>query len=324
MSYLIINEIKIADKKVFVTSASSSLHRRIFETYEVKQLSDILGERGIQGVLSWIAQLYRDGEYRLSGQTYICRIVREEYKKLPSVLRSFLDDERLGEYVGECAAARFEKKRINRWERHQELDRLRYDKAAVLEICKKRPQAFQYADADLQKDREVAESYIEQCADDLFFEFPKYYESDKELIIKALKKNGCLYRKLNDLMKQDRDLILLAFDSSIQRRFVEHLPDVIPTKIRKDREFVKKLLDTGIHIHINRAPELVEDREAALIWVKKGKYVLADLYVLKKEYLEEREFQDILIDRFSEPSKMESLQQKFKEAGVKLSYGRVA
>ena len=69
MSYLIINEIKIADKKVFVTSASSSLHRRIFETYEVKQLSDILGERGIQGVLSWIAQLYRDGEYRLSGQT---------------------------------------------------------------------------------------------------------------------------------------------------------------------------------------------------------------------------------------------------------------
>lgn len=125
-------------------------------------------------------------------------------------------------------------------------------------------------------------------------------------------------------MKQDRDLILLAFDSSIQRRFVEHLPDVIPTKIRKDREFVKKLLDTGIHIHINRAPELVEDREAALIWVKKGKYVLADLYVLKKEYLEESEFQDILIDRFSEPSKMESLQQRFKEAGVKLSYGRVA
>lgn len=52
--------------------------------------------------------------------------------------------------------------------------------------------------------------------------------------------------------------------------------------------------------------------------------MLADLYVLKKEYLEEREFQDILIDRFSEPSKMESLQQRFKEAGVKLSYGRVA
>ena len=58
--------------------------------------------------------------------------------------------------------------------------------------------------------------------------------------------------------------------------------------------------------------------------MKKGKYVLADLYVLKKEYLEESEFQDILIDRFSEPSKMESLQQRFKEAGVKLSYGRVA
>lgn len=315
MSYSIVKKMEIVDGKVFATSAENNVSPRIFERYEVPRLSELYAEQGVKGILAWMAVTHRDGGCKYTGNDELSRTVKSVYRKLPDSLKIFLDDQRLGKFVGEYGETRLQGKRFGLKKALEELDALRSNEDVVLEICKERPQAFQVAAEFLQKERSVVEKYIEQCADMIFFEMPDYYQDDRELIMQALRKNGCIYRQINERMRRDKEITLLAFDSSLERRFVEHLPDLIPKDLRKEQEFVKKLLDVGTCIHVSRTPELVADKEAALIWIKRGKYVLADLYILKKEFFRDEEIQKILLERFSEPQKRIVLQQRFQTAG---------
>ena len=318
MSYSIVKKMEIVDGKIFATSVSNNEYPRIFERYEVPRLSELYAERGLKGLLAWMAVTHRDGGCKYTGSDKLSQAVKNAYRKLPDNLKTFLDDQRLGQFVAEYGETRLQGKRFGLKKALEELDALRSNEDVVLEICKERPEAFHCAAEFLQKERSVVEKYIEQCADMLFFEMPDYYQDDRELIMQALRKNGCIYRQISEQMRRDKEITLLAFDDSLERRCVEHLPDLIPEDLRKDQEFVKKLLDVGPCIHVSRTPELVADREAALIWIKRGKYVLADLYILKKEFFRDEEIQKILLERFSEPQKRIVLQQRFQTAGETL------
>lgn len=326
MSYDIVRSIAIKDNKVFFTSAASNVSPRTFERYEVPGYSEIYQKQGMKALLQEIAKNVWNGNYRLQGGSAIARLLGEGHMLLrdESSLARFLDEGHASEFMANLAVRRMddpEPGAHNTWIATEltRLEGLRHDKSAVLDICKVKPDAFSYAAKEVYNDRDTAKEYIRECSHMLLFTFPLKYHNDKELALLALPHNGCIYRQLDVPLRADKDIIRLAFCTNIpDRRYSEHLPDLIPSEIRKDKEFMRELLEICPVLHVHRTPDILSDLESAKTMAKHNRWAITNLSRVPTEHLRNKELQAVLLERYQEPGDHDRLQKFFQEMSIPL------
>jgi len=71
MSYDVIKSVKIENGKVMVNVASSNVYPRTFEDWEIKKLSALLKEKGIDAVELEIMKAYEEGNFQSSSGKYV-------------------------------------------------------------------------------------------------------------------------------------------------------------------------------------------------------------------------------------------------------------
>lgn len=314
MSYDIVRKIQITDDKVFLTSASSNVSPQEFETWECEYYSKMLKEQGKDAVMQSIAGNVWDGNYHLRHDSKVCQLLDMAFVELRTNenLACFLDTDTAAKYIADLTLYRLGDKDHPKKPQIADLERLRHGKYAVMDICKRNPMAFNYADEKIQSDRKLAREFIFNCAGLIMFQFPEKFKNDKNLAMLALIENGCIYRQLSPELQADKMITRLAFEESLPRRFHEHLPDLVPANLRKDIPFMTSLLKHCPSMHVFRTPELLERRDFALMWVENGKWVLNDLNILPKRFLEDPQFRTILLERYKEdPKALATLQNKY-------------
>ncbi len=308
MSYSIVSEIEITDDgKVFITSASSNVFPHSFERFEAGRLSKQYQQTGLGGILRWMAVVHRDGDCKFIGADTLSKLVRAGYNLLPDDLKHFIDNDRLGEFIENYGLTRIRGNRYFAKKAIAELEALRGNTQAVLAICKTRPGAFAYAAEEIQQNREAATAYIKQCSGMILFAFPKYFKTNKRLAMLALEQNGCIYRQLGETLQADRDIARMAFDARLNRTNFEHLPDLIPDKLRHDPNFMKEIIAICNALHVSRAPEILCDWDSALAWVQNGRWVFSDIRHLPKQCLRTPTFQEILRRRCKNAEERQAL-----------------
>lgn len=269
MSYDIVKSISIKDDKVYITSASNNVHPRTFERWECTAFSKLYQEGGLEKLLPAIAADVWAGNFKLQNGSKICTALSDSYKRLYALyaLRYFLDTERAAKYIAEFSLYLMDK---GPEPDLGALADLRGDKAAVLDVCSKNPAAFNYAHEAICKDREAAKAHILANADKLSFYMPSYFQADKELAMLAIEKDGTIYRQLHPSVQEDPEITKAAFDASRNRPHFEHLPDLIPESLRKDKAFMADIVSVCPRIHMARVPELLNDKDIILAWLNTG------------------------------------------------------
>ena len=326
MSYDIVRSIRISGDAVYFSAAPNNVYPRTFEKFEVPGYTEIYCKHGMKALLKEISKHVHNGNYHLSGGSKLTRLLEESHQKLLSraPLNSFLDDDHAAEFMANVTVRRLEDPSISihsDWVNKEldALDCLRYDKRAVMEICKKNPYAFHYAAGEISCDRDVAKQYIEQCSHMTLFAFPRYFNNDKELAMLALSQNGCTFRVLSESLRADKDIIRMAFAQNLAgREFFEHLPDLIPAETRADKELMRELVTICPALHVDRARDILTDFETAKVWASNGKWILGNLHAVPKEYLADPEMQTILLSRIDEPMARGKLKNALEDRGVQL------
>lgn len=260
MSYEIVKSISIQDNKVFFTSASNNIYPRTFERYEVNSLSELYNKGGLEALLPYIAKNVWEGNFHLHRGSKLCKLLLEGYEKLSEsvMLRHFLDTDRAAKYMTAYTLFRMNK---GQEPSLKELHALRNNKEAVLEVCSKNPAAFNFAGDAVCRDRETAKAYIEANGHQLLFSMPLHFRADKELAKLALERDGTTFRQLDPSILDDKELIALAFDSTLDRPHFEHLPDLIPPEVRKDTAFMVRVISKCPQMHLFRALDLAENKD---------------------------------------------------------------
>lgn len=270
MSHEILKSITIQEgNKVFLVSASNNVSPRDFERWESKALTELYQKGGLEAMLPAVAANVWEGNFKLYRGSKLCKLLLEGYENMSQsvMLRNFLDSERAANYMTAWVLYCLEKgpaPDLNK------LHALRQDKEAVLDICSKNPIAFNFAGDAVCKDREAAKAHILANGHQLMFQMPLHFRKDKELAKLALEKKGNIFRQLDPSIMDDKDLIALAFDSTLNRPSFECLPDLIPPSVRKDTAFMAKLISKCPQMQLFRAIDLAENMDLVKALLKTG------------------------------------------------------
>ena len=323
MSHEIVRSIVIKDQKVIFTSAPNNVSPRVYTRQEVPGYTEIYQKEGMHALLKEIAFHMWNGNYHLQPHSLIARYLDESYSALfiNADLRHFLTADLAAAFIARCASKWMEDPQYNPRKDLNELNALRYDKDTVLSICENRPQAFWYAASAVSGDREAAKEYVEKCAGKLGFGFPVKFPNDKELARIALAKNGCIYRQFVQVLRENKEITKLAFDSSLDREYSEHLPSLIPEALIQDKTFMRELLSVCPEIHLNDRWNILHDPECARIWIQNGKYTISMTSGMPENYLRDPQIRQHLISRFEKEGCLQRLQDIYELKNIPFSSG---
>ncbi len=319
MSHEIVKSIQFKDNKVYLTSAANNVSPITFSQWECTAFSKIYQEQGRHAALEAICSDVWNGNIHLrSSGSKLCKLIDQSFSFIRSTaLRNFLDEGRGAAFLANTTEKLMDNTGYVPLQELFELNALRNTRETVLEVCTKNPEAFLYASPAIQQDREAAQKYVDKCSDMLMFRFPVYFKEDKELALAALPQNGCIFRDLGPGLRGDPDIVRLAFRADMDRKFFEHLPDLISPSLRSDPAFIRELISICPSIHMFRTPELLNDRETALHWSKNGKFFPYSANELPPKYLPDPEFQNVFLERFGNDEKcMSTLQQAYEKRGL--------
>ena len=319
MSYEIVKSIGIQDNKVYFTSVSNNVYPKEFERYEVKSLSEIYGKGGLEALLPVIAANVWNGNIKLYKSSKLCKLLSEGYENISQsvMLRNFLDTKRASNYIASWVLYRMEKgpePDLNK------LHALRLDKEAVLDICSKNPMAFNFAGDSVCKDRETAKAHIIANGHMLMFNMPLHFRKDKELAKLAIERKGTLFRQLDPSIMGDKELISLAFDSTLNRPTYETSPQFIPPEVRKDTAFMVQLILKCPRMKLFETPDLAENKDLVKALFNTRNW---DPYILRNipnRILKSPEILDLIQTSLQEKPVHQKLAQQilFSEKGVLL------
>ncbi len=333
MSYEIVKGISIKGNKVYITSADSSVRPLRFHRWECETITKILSEDGREAALARIGKNVWEGDFHLNRGSKLCNLFIEARNALPRDLSWH-------NYYGKTAGI-FLAKMVMKLEKdpaadlsneiRQMLDKMN-DRQYILNAAYVDGYNFlNYADVSLQRDRVFAHDVLRAGRGCAWFDYPVMFKADKEFALEALKLNGCFYRNLDKTVRMERNIIFEAFLESPDKKLHEHLPDLIPLEayckfppeheFSVDTGFICDLLDVCPSLHIHRINWILEYKDVALKWCEVGKFFPFDVKYLPKDFLDTKEFQDVLISRFEGTDKYDVLINKLNEKGVSLYKG---
>lgn len=328
MSHNIIRSITVGkDNKVYFNCASSNVFPRTFQRVEEPFYSNIYQQRGLRPLLAEIAKEVKQGNFVLKPGTKICDKLLNAYSILfnaSTPLMRFLDDDRAADFMAKTAYNSLTNQPSTVPNDLAALEKLRWDKEAVLEVCKKNPAAFGYAAEPIQKDRDTAMEYIKTFGNLLNSRIPSYFQNDRELVELLLQKNGARYHAIdfNSPLAYDKDLIRLAFQEDLPgRRFHEHLAHMLPPSILQDTPFMCELIQICPSMHVTTTHSLMANKDFVKAWFKHGNWIPNSLDGFScPELLKVPELQQVLADRFgSDPEACERIKASLLIHGINWS-----
>lgn len=321
MGYDIVKSITFKDNKVYLTSADGRSYPRTFTKWESVRFSEIYAKEGKEAVLSAIGENIWGGHYHIQKNgSKFCNLFIEAQNRLPKHLNfSNMDCQSAGKYLGKAVIKLEENIHADLSKEVNELLALMNDRDHIYEASRRTGYNFlNFASEEVRSDREFALKVLKAAGDRAWFEYPKGYEDDKEFALEALKYNGCFYRSLSENLKADTDIIIHAFNAYRDRKFFEHLPDLIPKEVfsNNDKSFVYDLFKICPKMHIHRALWLLEDHDIALHWCKTATYLNDVASYLPERYASRKEFQDIIEERCKNETELEIIKTKLSVRGI--------
>lgn len=329
MSYEIVKGISIKGDKVYLRSCSNNVYPKDFSSWECVSLSQILREEGKAELYKSIGRSVWDGDMQLRKGSKLCDLFLLAQSKLPEELNfTNMCSQAVGEYLSKAVLKLEQSKEADLFQEVEHLLVLRNDRNYIIEGARGYGYNYlNYADEDIQKDRDFALEVVKASGGAAWFEYPQMYQNDKEFAMEALRSNGCFYRKLSRKLQADQDIILTAFDNSIDRRYVEHLPNLIPTEAfyygedattqPLDKEFMFELMEKSPKMHMSRAPWLLADYDCAIKWYEASQFKneAMNLIVLtqKEEDIESEWFQKELLATCKDEMDKEILMDMLEE-----------
>lgn len=329
MSHEIVKSISIKKDKVFLTSADSSLRPLHFHRWECEGLSEILREKGRVALLASIGEDIWSGNLHLRRGNKLCQLFLEARNAFPRDMHyTTFDCKTAGSFLGQMVSALEKDPSSDLSVFVQRALEKRNDRDYILDAAMRTGHNYlNYASEDVQKDRAFALGVLRAGGGTAWFDYPQHFRDDKAFALEALKLNGCFYRQLSDGLKADKEIIRKAFAEEADKRYHEHLPDLIPPevycsfnasthKLEIDKSFILRLLDICPSMHMDRIPYLLTNREIVLKWAQVGKFFPYSFSELPQEYKSDPEVQKTLIKRFENTDQYEILMQRFVKEGI--------
>lgn len=260
MSYEIVKSITIKNNKVMFISADSSLYPRIFRQFESVYHTNLLNKEGRRALINDIANDVQEGNFHLQKGSKLTSLIKDAQEVLEyNNLNNFLNAELYAKFVSD----KILNPSFDQAKEIEELNSLKNDKTAIINILQTNAEAYNYISSPLKKDKELAKTYIDMCADKFFFTYPSIARNDKELAMEAVKGNGANFRQLSPEFRSDETIIKAAFSNG------EHLPDLIEGPLATDKDFIKELINIQPKLHLERAAIPVKyNRDIALYYIE--------------------------------------------------------
>lgn len=308
------NEIKgieIRDSKVYLTASVTYRDPSDLEvTWECEEFTDILRNQGKLGLYARIGAELWGEDLTLEPGNELCRMFLEAKAAFPTDMTyRVFDSLTAGNLLAEMVMNLEQ-------EPHADLSgfvarafALMNDRTYIINAAKHSGMNYlDYACEELQKDRGFAFAVLKAGHESAWFSYPKYYASDKDFALQALKLRGTFFRGLDRTLRADRDVIMEAFREDCERASSEFLPDYIPmealyktgdesSRAELDKDFIFDLLEACPTIHLSRSSQLLNDRDVVLRWIQVGRFFPAHAIDLPKELLTDHEVQEALTQR---------------------------
>lgn len=331
MSHDIIKKISFEDNKVKLLCAPSNVYPIDYEWVAAFEETKLFREKGKEAALQLIGERFWDGLYELKKTDHYCNLFHKARNFLPENM-SFhnFDGESVGKFLGSAVLKLEVNPKADLSKDVDALLELKNNKEHIFSVAKKTGQNLtNFASEEIQKDREFAYEVLRAAEGHFMYDYPNYFKEDKEFAMEALRYNGCLYRALDDSLKYDKEIVLLAFDNSQNRKYHEHLPNLIPHIAylipdeengtgKYDFDFIFQLIEVCPSLHIDRAKWLLQDHDVALHAVKYNKWTASLIKSLPEEFLSLKEIQDELINKGKDEKEKNNIRDRILERGVPL------
>lgn len=303
MSVELIRSITVKKGEVHVTCASSNVFPRTYHTIVDEKGTQELKEDGLELVLRSYASSLWTGTYRITGtSSKICAVLKRclTYLRNDAELSAFLDEQTAGDFIARMATANLERKDFDSEAELEVLRGMRHSFEYVMQIGKRNPSAFEAAAPEIRNNREYALTFAQEYANLALFNIPALFRDDLEIVRTCLERNGCLYRQLEGSIAGNEEIIRLAFretytapDGTV-RRFHEHLPDLLPEKVRQDKSFLAELVQICPSLHADRLPILYKDYELACLVARHNRWARSTMGQFPTTFMDRAEFQEAL------------------------------
>ena len=303
MSYQIIKSITIKDNKVYVNSAPNNVYPRNFKPFEIPDYTKTLNQSGFKALVSQISKEVYKGSFHLMKGSKLAAQMKEAAEQLSLYsLDCFLDQNRYCDFISKFVT----EPDLDVNKTISELNALKKDKNTVIEILTTNAGAYSYISPELQKDRDLAQKYVEECGDRFCFSFPLYFKNDRELSLLAVQKSGTTFRQLSEQFRGDKEIILTAFKNG------EHLPDLISEPLASDKEFFKELIKVQPRLHFERAPASIKnDKEICAEMLEVSPYISSTFCNLSPELRGDKDLQQIALSKAASRDTMDKLENFF-------------
>lgn len=264
-------------------------------------LTDILQESGEHAVLREIGKGIFD--HRIIMHPYDCRLA-EHLQRASELLRApltlSLDTDTAGEFIATVAEGYNNSILYSPVSELKKLEALRSDPEAVFSICKNNLAAFHFSDECVRRSRTQASRYINEFILQAGFVFPTYFRNDKNLALEALQKNASVFRFFDTSLRDDKDIVRVAFHPSTPRTDQNYFACYIGETLRSDAVFMRNLMKICPALRIDDCVEILSLPGVAEMWAAQNDLVHSMLFNIPSSILLKPTVQNMLKKRFSD------------------------
>lgn len=306
MNYRFIERIEIKNGNVYIRSLCSGTSPPLspdlshYCLCEDHALTNLLQTEGVRAVYKEIGKGLFEGNIIM--RPHNCLLA--EYLKragdlLKVPLKFSLDADHAGEFVAVVTEGYENNPFYSPIQDLEKLSVLRLDPEAVFSICQNNPAAFHFSDESVRRDRELARRYIQEfiCSDG--FSFPTYFRDDKALAVEALKKNASVFRQLDPCLRNDKDIVRIAYCPTTPRKEPDLFASYIGKSLRSNATFMRELVRKCPYLKLDDCMDILSLPGVAETWALHNVWLRKDIMYVPSDVLIKPTVRNTLISRFA-------------------------
>ena len=301
MEFEILERMEIRNDRVYLSGIRSygdSQPGRRFDSAEREELSDLLKEHGRFAVFNVLGQEIFSGKIRIHPKDpVLTTYLKRAADLLNAPIRYSIDAEHAGIFTAEVVEGLLNDSFYQPKNALQKLEKLREDPEVVFSICKNNPSAFSFAAESIRRNRLLALRYIEEFVLDPRFNFPGYFRNDIRIATVALHQNGAIFSQLGSSLRNNKDIVRLAYDPNLPRNAYAVNAADIGKSLLFDHKFMQGIIRMCPCLDISNCVELLGDASVAETWILNSHWTMQDRYLLPKHVLAKSKVRKALYTR---------------------------
>ena len=307
MNYKFLEKIEIINGKVYTKSHFSStthLTAPIQSPHTLCEdpiLTSILQSAGEHAVFKKLGEDVFEGTVIV--RPYNC-LLAEYIKKagelIKAPLKYSLDRDHAGEFIATVVEGYMRDVCYSPLPELKQLTLLRSDPDVVFSICRNNPVAFHFSDDTVRRNRDFARRYILEFAHIDGFSLPTYFRNDKAIALEALQRNASLFRHLDLSLRNDMDVVRIAYTPTTCRKESDFYLSYIGNSLRSNAVFMRELVRECPSLRFDDCMDVLVLPGVAETWALYNLWVRRDLLFAPSEILTKPEVRNTLMARLAE------------------------